>query len=260
MAEFDKDARFNLYDGNNGSGHTPAVGAYHHNTLPYWPRELPEDSAGNVLKEENFDTSNTPLDPAEPMDLRPIYGDGKVWKRGVAGKPIKGRWNGTSGHEEFEHEKEESFSDRISAIEAEAGGVLTSAQPGPHGAMASKLSPKVTCEYKTGSLRVFVPVTKDADYRIEAIYAKDASGAIVCWQFFDYCAPKLVNPMNLALYDPFGGVQPAPPYDGRKFIANCIAKKGGLYAVGKLPAPGTKITAYVKTDKYGLWSADAKTE
>ena len=83
---------------------------------------------------------------------------------------------------------------------------------------------------------------------------------IVCWQFFDYCAPKMINPMDRALYDPFGGVQPAPAYDGRKFIANCIAKKGGLYAVGKLPAPGTEITAYVMTDKYGLWSAEAKTE
>ena len=43
MADFDKDARFNLYDGNNGSGHTPELGSYHYHTLPYWPRELPED-------------------------------------------------------------------------------------------------------------------------------------------------------------------------------------------------------------------------
>ena len=106
-------------------------------------------------------------------------------------------------------------------------------------------------EYKTGSLRA-VPVTMDADYRIEAIYAKDASGAIVCWQFFDYCASwSTMNPPLRSFR-----WRSQRPHDGRKFID--YREEGGR--CGRQAAGAARTTAYVKTDKYGLWSADAKTE
>ena len=191
------------------------------------------------------------------FDTRPIFGDSKVWKRGVAGKPIKGRWDGTSGTGVFKHEKEVGFSERIAAIERDAPTVLTQAEPGEHKDIAPQLLAKVTCERKTGSLRIFVPMPKDkdADYKIECIYGKNSKGVIVCWELFDYEAPKIQDPTDPTLYTPYG-VQPAPPKDPRKFIANCIANKGGLYALGKQVAPGTKIMAYVKTDRYGLWCSE----